>query len=79
MLPEAKADKLLYISDASNGTVTVYAYPEGRLVGTLTGFGPSVGPLLWQDRRHFCHGLPKRTNRRIPARRIQPYQDSERR
>lgn len=39
MLPEAEADKLLYISDASNGTVAVYTYPKVQLVGTLTGFG----------------------------------------
>jgi DNA-binding beta-propeller fold protein YncE len=39
MLPEAKGERLLYVSDANNGTVTVYTDPKGRLVGTLTGFG----------------------------------------
>ena len=38
MLPEAKRDKLLYVSDAGNNTVTVYSYPRGRQVGTLGGF-----------------------------------------
>jgi hypothetical protein len=38
MLPEAKREDLLYISDAGNDTVTAYSYPRGRLVGTLGGF-----------------------------------------
>jgi hypothetical protein len=38
MLPEAKSEDLLYISDAGNNTVTAYTYPRGRLVGTLGGF-----------------------------------------
>jgi hypothetical protein len=36
MLPEAKGEKLLYVSDSD--TVTVYSYPRGKLVGTLHGF-----------------------------------------
>ena len=38
MLPAAKREDLLYISDAANNTVTAYTYPRGRLVGTLGGF-----------------------------------------
>jgi hypothetical protein len=36
MLPEAKSEDLLYVSNVS--TVTVYSYPKGKLVGTLKGF-----------------------------------------
>lgn len=42
MLPDAKKGRLLYVSDASyydyNDYVYVYTYPDGSLVGTLTGF-----------------------------------------
>ena len=42
MLPEATMQSLLYVSDASyydyDDYVYVYSYPEGSLVGTLTGF-----------------------------------------
>jgi hypothetical protein len=39
MLPVAKSEDLLYISNVY--TVTVYSYPRGRHVGTLKGFyGP---------------------------------------
>lgn len=38
MLPEAKSEDLLYISDSVAGKVYVYEYPAGKLVGTLTGF-----------------------------------------
>jgi hypothetical protein len=38
MLPEAKGEDLLYVSNPGNRTVTVYTYRKGRLVGTLTGF-----------------------------------------
>jgi DNA-binding beta-propeller fold protein YncE len=42
MLPAAKSDKLVYVSDAANGTVYVLSYSTHKLVGTLTGFhGPS--------------------------------------
>jgi hypothetical protein len=36
MLPEAKSEDLLYISNVY--TVTVYSYPQGKLVGTLKHF-----------------------------------------
>jgi hypothetical protein len=36
VLPEAKSEDLLYISDVS--TVDVYSYPQAKLVGKLTGF-----------------------------------------
>ena len=38
MLPEAKAGDLLYVSNNALGTVNAYTYPEGHLVGSLTGF-----------------------------------------
>jgi len=41
MLPEAKADDLLYISNVY--TVTVYSYPKGKHVGTLKGFYEPFG------------------------------------
>jgi hypothetical protein len=36
MLPEAKADDLLYTSDFKNDSVYAYSYPNGKLVGRLT-------------------------------------------
>ncbi len=36
MLPEAKNEDLLYVSNVY--TITVYSYPKGRLVGTLINF-----------------------------------------
>lgn len=50
MLPEAKSEALLYASnqgDASSeyGDVLVFAYPQGKLVGTLTGFSTFVQSL----------------------------------
>jgi hypothetical protein len=41
MAPEAKSKDLLYISDS--GTVYAYTYPEGKLVGKLTGFDNPLG------------------------------------
>jgi len=38
MLAEAKNQDLLYVANDGDGDVTVYAYPQGKLVGTLTGF-----------------------------------------
>src|SRR5579863_10312478 len=46
MLPEAKSSDLLYVAaspDGPNGSAYVYTYPQGRLVGTLTGFGVPRG------------------------------------
>jgi FlaG/FlaF family flagellin (archaellin) len=40
--PAAKSGDLLYVTNA-NGTVTVYSYPQGKLVGTLTGFEKPFG------------------------------------
>ena len=40
MLPEAKRDRLLYVS-SSYATVAVFSYPRGKQVGTLMGFGGS--------------------------------------
>ena len=41
MLPEAKSEDLLYVTNYSH--VSVYTYPKGKLVGILNGFGSSVG------------------------------------
>ena len=41
MLPEAKSEDLLYITNSF--TVTVYSYPKAKLVGTLRGFYRPVG------------------------------------
>jgi hypothetical protein len=41
MLPEAKSDDLLYVSNSDN--VTVYSYATNKLVGELKGFFNSVG------------------------------------
>lgn len=38
MLPEAKSDTLLYITDESYNAVFVYTWPKLKLVGELTGF-----------------------------------------
>ncbi|MGP8101644.1 MAG: YncE family protein [Candidatus Cybelea sp.] len=43
MLPEARQRDLLYVSNWNSGAVTVYTYPEGSLVGTLTGFTQPYG------------------------------------
>jgi hypothetical protein len=39
MAPEAKSEDLLYLSDVHTNDVYVYAYPGGKLIGTLTSFG----------------------------------------
>ncbi len=39
MLQEANSEGLLYVSNGGNDTISVYSYRNGRLVGTLTGFG----------------------------------------
>lgn len=41
MLPGAQTQDLLYVTDYSS--VTVYTYPQGKHMGTLTGFGSAVG------------------------------------
>jgi hypothetical protein len=38
MAPEAKERDLLYVSDDTTYDVYVFSYPQGKLVGTLTGF-----------------------------------------
>jgi hypothetical protein len=48
MLPEAKSDDLLYLSDRGNNSglgsdVLVYSYPKAKLVGTLIGFASPAG------------------------------------
>jgi WD40 repeat protein len=42
MLPEATSENLLYIAN-DNGTVTVYSYPQGKMVGILLGFDVPEG------------------------------------
>lgn len=41
--PNSKAQNLLYISDLGANDVVVYTYPNGSLVGKLTGFGSVAG------------------------------------
>lgn len=44
MSPEAKSDKdLLYVSDYESDTVSVVKLPQGKLVGTLSGFDGPYG------------------------------------
>ena len=43
MAPGAGTDDLLYISNYDNDSVVVYSYPQGKLVGTLTGFAEPDG------------------------------------
>jgi hypothetical protein len=45
MLPEAKTEDLLYVSDqgTSENNVDVFSFPAGQLVGTLTGFDVPSG------------------------------------
>ena len=43
MAAGAKRTSLLYITDANNGTVSVFSYPKGELEGTLTGFEEPYG------------------------------------
>jgi NHL repeat len=42
MLPEARNENLLYVSDQDGG-IYVFSYPKGRQVGTLTGFATPAG------------------------------------
>ncbi len=41
MSPEAKTENLLYVSNVSD--ITVYSYPKGKLVGTLSNFDKPYG------------------------------------
>jgi hypothetical protein len=43
MLAEATKHELLYVSNWNSSKVTVYTYPEGHLVGKLTGFAQPYG------------------------------------
>lgn len=45
MLPEANGEDLLYASNTDADNVTVFTWPKGRVVGTLTGFGSYVALL----------------------------------
>ncbi len=38
MMPSASSEDLLYVSSIDKGDIYVYSYPQGKLVGTLTGF-----------------------------------------
>ncbi|MGB8907706.1 MAG: hypothetical protein WCC84_03035 [Candidatus Cybelea sp.] len=44
MAPNAKKRDLLYVSDDTTDDVYVFSYPEGELVGMLTGFSAPGGP-----------------------------------
>lgn len=41
--PVAKQQELLYVTNSSSKSVFVYSFPEGKLLGTLTGFGDTAG------------------------------------
>jgi hypothetical protein len=43
MRAETRNSDLLYVSNPGNNTVTVYAYPSRKLVGTLDGFSSPAG------------------------------------
>jgi hypothetical protein len=43
MSPDAKKQQLLYVSDQKTDDVYVYSYPNGKMVGTLTGFAAPYG------------------------------------
>lgn len=43
MLPEAKAQDLMYVSDTGGAQVNVFGYPGGKLVGSLGGFKSPAG------------------------------------
>src|ERR1700678_2232910 len=51
MLPEAKSEDLMYITNAY--TVTVYSYPKGKLVGTLRHFLRPLGECVDQTGNVF--------------------------
>ncbi|MGB8907736.1 MAG: hypothetical protein WCC84_03195 [Candidatus Cybelea sp.] len=43
MLPEAKSEDVLYLSDSGGNAVEIYTYPAGVLVGSLTGLNDPQG------------------------------------
>jgi hypothetical protein len=43
MAPDAHAHLLLYVSDINTDDVSVYDFPKGTLVGSITGFGDPSG------------------------------------
>ena len=60
MAPEAKRENLLYVSVEGTDAVNVYSYPQGKLVGILTGFNEpwglcaeSAGDVFVADNWHF--------------------------
>ena len=43
ILPQAKSEDLLYVSDFSEGQLQVFSYPRGKLVGTISGLSGPMG------------------------------------
>ncbi|MFY9720754.1 MAG: hypothetical protein WAK16_14030 [Candidatus Cybelea sp.] len=43
MSPDSRKQSLLYVSDQDTDDVDIYSYPNGKLVGTLTGFATPYG------------------------------------
>jgi hypothetical protein len=43
MLPEARGDNLLYVSDGVSGNVFIFSYPQAKEVGEITGFNVPEG------------------------------------
>jgi len=68
MLPQAKSEDLLYVSDQLFNEIYVFTYPDGRPAGTLTGFSLPEGlcsdgkgdvfvtDLLARDIVEYAHG-----------------------
>ena len=66
MLPEAKSETLLYVSNVY--TITVYSYPKGKLVGTLSDFEKPYGECVdpgetYTYRQQLCKDLRIRARR----------------
>lgn len=49
MLPEAKSDDLLYVSNNSGHGVSVFSYPKGKPMGSLSGFSNPAGECVDQS------------------------------
>jgi hypothetical protein len=46
MLAQAKSEDLLYVSDIGTDDVLIFSYPQGALVGTLSGFAHPNRPCV---------------------------------
>jgi hypothetical protein len=55
MLPEAKSEDLLYVSEYSD--VLIFTYPGGKQVGDLKGFTSAAGECVDSKGNVFCYKL----------------------